>query len=118
VALHTHPNSLPFSVTDIAVLLAQPGLRLVAAVCRNGSWYLASARTRSSTVVVVSDVGARVAALRDTFARYAEATASAYRVPPYTSERAARRAHLHDVWQRAAPALGLLYDRVEGKAGR
>lgn len=106
VGVHTHPRSQPFSLADIALLLAQPAIHLVVAVGRDGSWYLMSVAPN----VVPGDIGA----LRAVFAEVAEATIEQYRAPPYRSIAAARRAHLHAIWEQVSPRLGLQYDWIEG----
>jgi hypothetical protein len=107
VCVHTHPANLPFSLEDIAVMLEERYLCMVTAVGRDGSWYIMS--------VEPGKTPANVATLRDTFREIADATIEKYQVPPFPTERAARRAHMHEIWQRAAPALGLRHDRVEGR---
>jgi hypothetical protein len=110
VALHTHPDSMPLSVRDVAILLEQRALGtlgLVAAIGRDGSWSIMS--------VAPGTTPADLATLRAAVAERAAALAGQFRAPPYPSAAAALRAHRHEVWRHTALDLGLRYDRVEGR---
>jgi hypothetical protein len=107
IGVHTHPHSQPLSRQDVEVLLDQAPLCAVAAVARDGSWYLVS---------VAPDSPAPAAdALRATLDGALLALGGNYQVPPYPDPAAARRALYHAAWEQVALALGLRYDRVEGR---
>ena len=104
LAVHTHPQNLPFSLQDGAVLLEHPELSVIAAVGRDGSWHLLSVAP-GQPIPSIKDMRSRMAA-------QLEVLNDNYTVPPYPGALTARRELWHTAWQRAAPALGLRYDRI------
>jgi hypothetical protein len=110
VCVHTHPHSMPISLFDAAVLAVGAGARVVdgiVAVARDGTWYILSVDPAREPPTAE--------ALRNAYGEAALATLPEHRVPggaPPASFAQARRGHMHAIWTRAAPALGLRYDRM------
>lgn len=106
--VHTHPEGISFSATDAAVLVAHaPALRAVAAIGGPGMWYVLSIDPQRKPPAPTNVLPA--------FDRERHALAPLYQHRAQAgglTRREARREHIHEVWERLAPALGLRYDRV------
>jgi hypothetical protein len=112
VCVHVHPDSTSFSVPDAvpdAVLLLRfAAIQAVAAVGLDGTWYVMSLEAPAAPASI-DRLAAEVAAARDELSQPYVTLVQAGSL----TRREARRALSHEVWVRAAPALGLRYDRVE-----
>ncbi|HLH25918.1 MAG TPA: hypothetical protein VK066_25650 [Chloroflexota bacterium] len=108
VQLHTHPANTSLSAQDLALLLAHPEIRTMAAVGRDGAWHVLTKRRGQATaspedgLIAWSDTDAALDA------RY-DALIEAGTLLP----EEAHRQQLHEVMQRIAPRLRLRYDRLE-----
>jgi hypothetical protein len=108
--VHTHPSSLSLSPHDAALVLRFRSVCVISSVGKDGGWCVLSADP-ARTVPTLEEMAA---AYRETY----QATLGTYieLVQAGTLTRGeAQRAQSHDIWVRAAPPLGLRYDRLEGR---
>jgi hypothetical protein len=107
IHLHTHPPpSAAFSDADVGMLVTYAGLRTMAVIGVDRTWYVLS-KVPGQTLRAEVEQGftVQVAALAPKYARLIRSGA--------LSVAEAWRLHTHEVWEQLAPRLGLRYDRVE-----
>lgn len=111
LSVHTHPSDCSFSRDDALLLFVRPTIRAVVVLGARGSVYVLSRLGRET--LPSSDV--LVAAHREAFEQqgrtYEEAVATGS-----VSNRAAKCARAHAVWQTIATPCGLRYTRTESEA--
>jgi hypothetical protein len=108
VCVHTHPESASLSILDIALLVQHRPIAAVIAVGSNGTWYAGSLDPAKVCPTLREVFDTYYAAYEGTIEKYV-----ALRASGDLTRRQAARLHSHEIWERAGPALGLRYDRLE-----
>ena len=110
VHLHTHPTSSSFSDLDASMLLTHAPLRAIVAIGGDGTWYVLSKSPGRRPASPARGMLAYREALYALLPKYQRLVQSGQ-----LDDAAAWRQHTHEAWEQVAPALGLRYDRFEGR---
>jgi hypothetical protein len=108
VHLYTHPASTSFSDHDGATFAAHAGIRILAVIGIDGTWYLLTkgvAAEPAAPAEVLLAFRAEVVVLRPKYQ-------ALVRSKSMTAEQA-WRAMTDEIWQSIAPRLGLRYHRID-----
>jgi hypothetical protein len=107
VSIHTHPGSSAFSADDAALLVVHPTIRVAVVVGADGTWYLLDLPPGQPALDEAALRSAYRAALEALVPKYLDLVQSRR-----LTRAAAWLAHSHEIWEQAALAHGLRYDRI------